>query len=403
MFSTEEEIIEVITENITHMLKCLRVKKSNEVLYMAQQWEFEMGKGRHLSKIAEIKEVGVGSKLHEKLNVLNVQPALTMWDVLKAKYEKPPASIDTYRADAFHKRHHDDHSDDHPEGEKGLKKQKTTKASSSANVTSSSKPTTVQRTKTSSSQPQQQEYDGCSTVQEIDDDEDLSEEASPEFLAKISGNDVNWVPTTADYHILKVAFDDMMRSRCQTGAKYEYQIQQATSYINNQIEKCAAQYQLCAAQYQLCAALGDLMILQLLAVKCTAQVIRVKNVLTHEQDLMEEILVKRVDEQAYIYSESDRKYLNKNDIKDMYLLCLKYKVEQLGNELMKSLVVYIKSCVIWERVHDYQLGIECYETKVNLTAPTLTLSGIEALLLITDPFIDIVYENSKKEKRVNEY
>ncbi|GJT33307.1 RNA-directed DNA polymerase, eukaryota, reverse transcriptase zinc-binding domain protein [Tanacetum coccineum] len=102
-----------------------------------------------------------------KNNVLNVHPASsTMWDVLKAKYEKPPASIDTYRADAFHKRHHDDHSDDHLEGEKGLKKQKTTKGSSSANVTSSSKPTTVQRTKTSSSQPQQQKYDGCSTVQE---------------------------------------------------------------------------------------------------------------------------------------------------------------------------------------------------------------------------------------------
>ncbi|GJY88183.1 hypothetical protein Tco_0502811 [Tanacetum coccineum] len=114
---------------------------------------------------------------------------LAIWDVLKVKYEKPSALIDTCRADAFHKRHHDDHSDDHLEGEKGLKKQKTTKGSLAANVTSSSKPTNVQRTKTSLLQPQQQEYDGWSTTQEIDDDEDLYEEASLEFWSEISRND----------------------------------------------------------------------------------------------------------------------------------------------------------------------------------------------------------------------
>nr|GEU87610.1 reverse transcriptase domain, reverse transcriptase zinc-binding domain protein [Tanacetum cinerariifolium] len=61
------------------------------------------------------------------------------------------------------------------------------------------------------------------------------------------------------------------------------------------------------------------------------------------------------------------------------------------------------SCVIWEKVHDYQLGIESYQIKINLIDPTLVILGIEApepYTIITDPFIRIVYENSKKERRV---
>nr|GEU98236.1 hypothetical protein [Tanacetum cinerariifolium] len=38
-----------------------------------------------------------------------------------------------------------------------------------------------------------------------------------------------------------------------------------------------------------------------------------------------------------------------------------------------------KSCVIWERAHDLELGIECYQMKVNLTAPTLTFPAAPKL------------------------
>ncbi|GJW77725.1 hypothetical protein Tco_0139407 [Tanacetum coccineum] len=49
------------------------------------------------------------------------------------------------------------------------------------------------------------------------------------------------------------------------------------------------------------------------------------------------------------------------------------------------------------------LGLENYQHKVNLTAPTLTFLGIEneKLLTITsDPVVSLIYENIKKEKRV---
>nr|GEU48576.1 retrotransposon Orf1 [Tanacetum cinerariifolium] len=59
--------------------------------------------------------------------------------------------------------------------------------------------------------------------------------------------------------------------------------------------------------------------------------------------------------------------------------------------------------MIWERVHDFQLGVESYQQKVNLTAPTITLSCIEkykVFSIISEPVYGIIYKNSKREKRV---
>ncbi|GKC79274.1 hypothetical protein Tco_1130048 [Tanacetum coccineum] len=72
------------------------------------------------------------------------------------------------------------------------------------------------------------------------------------------------------------------------------------------------------------------------------------------------------------------KNLNKNDIEDMYMLCVNGKVEDYAETgLLWSLLVFIRSIVIWERVHDFHLSVESYQQKVNLTAPTITFPGIE--------------------------
>ncbi|GJW66387.1 hypothetical protein Tco_0120811 [Tanacetum coccineum] len=72
-------------------------------------------------------------------------------------------------------------------------------------------------------------------------------------------------------------------------------------------------------------------------------------------------------------TEPDYKNLNKNDIEDMYMLIMNNKVPDYANTgLLWSLSVFIRSSVIWERVHDFQLGIESYQQKINLTAPTIT-------------------------------
>nr|GEY12125.1 hypothetical protein [Tanacetum cinerariifolium] len=62
-----------------------------------------------------------------------------------------------------------------------------------------------------------------------------------------------------------------------------------------------------------------------------------------------------------------------------------------------------RSNVIWERVHDYQLILESYQIKVNVTAPKLTFSGIEEktpYTIITHPLVGLIYEYIKKERRV---
>ncbi|GJW45002.1 hypothetical protein Tco_0073801 [Tanacetum coccineum] len=74
---------------------------------------------------------------------------------------------------------------------------------------------------------------------------------------------------------------------------------------------------------------------------------------------------------------------------------------QIG--LLKSLTLFIRSCVYWERVYYYQLDMESYQQKVNLTALTLVFPGIEEEKLLTitsDLVVDLIYENSKQEKRV---
>ncbi|GJW07288.1 hypothetical protein Tco_1569711 [Tanacetum coccineum] len=61
------------------------------------------------------------------------------------------------------------------------------------------------------------------------------------------------------------------------------------------------------------------------------------------------------------------------------------------------------SSVIRERVHDFQLGIESYQQKVNLTTPTISFPGIEKykmFSIIYELVHGIIYKNSKKEKRV---
>ncbi|GJY01996.1 hypothetical protein Tco_0360148 [Tanacetum coccineum] len=58
---------------------------------------------------------------------------------------------------------------------------------------------------------------------------------------------------------------------------------------------------------------------------------------------------------------------------------------------------------IKERVHDFQLGIESYQIKINLTTPRLTFFGIEAhdsYSIVDEPETGLIYLNNKDEKWV---
>ncbi|GJS67793.1 hypothetical protein Tco_0682358 [Tanacetum coccineum] len=134
------------------------------------------------------------------------------------------------------------------------------------------------------------------------------------------------------------------------------------------------------------------------------QVIKTYWELGHEHKFITEIVARRANDCIVSITEPDYKNLNKNDIEDMYLLIVNNKVPNYANtRLLWSLLVFIGSLVIWERVHDFQLGIESYQQKINLTAPTITFPGIEeydVFSIVYEPVHGIIYTNSKKEKRV---
>ncbi|GKC30063.1 hypothetical protein Tco_1037357 [Tanacetum coccineum] len=133
------------------------------------------------------------------------------------------------------------------------------------------------------------------------------------------------------------------------------------------------------------------------------EVVRVTTEQQHGLDYMEQIIVMRETDQPDSFSEADFKYLNKNDIEDMYYLFLNKKVNFRENKLLNSLMTFIRSCVIWKRVHDFQLGIESYQIRINLTAPTLIFPGIEAYdsySIVDKPDTGLIFLNNKNEKRV---
>ncbi|GKA39926.1 hypothetical protein Tco_0732519 [Tanacetum coccineum] len=110
---------------------------------------------------------------------------------------------------------------------------------------------------------------------------------------------------------------------------------------------------------------------------------------------------------SYVYHlEQSTYFIEKNQI------VWESRQEDIRRSKAKALIFYgpqrnpnepLRSRVIWERVHDFQLGIESYHIKVNLTTPTLTFHGIEVhdLYSIVDkPDTGLIYLNNKDEKRV---
>nr|GEU70213.1 hypothetical protein [Tanacetum cinerariifolium] len=100
--------------------------------------------------------------------------------------------------------------------------------------------------------------------------------------------------------------------------------------------------------------------------------------LGHKHKFITELTVRRANRKIDLIIEPDYKYLSKNDIEDLYLLCINGKVDNYRETgLLGSLTVFIRSTIIWERLHDFLLGIESHQQYVNLTAPTITFPGIK--------------------------
>ncbi|GJY18353.1 hypothetical protein Tco_0389844 [Tanacetum coccineum] len=98
-------------------------------------------------------------------------------------------------------------------------------------------------------------------------------------------------------------------------------------------------------------------------------------------DYMKQIVPQRVDNQEYTIVENDFKDLYPSDFEDLYLLNLQGHLNHLppkDRKILSSAVnLWIRNLVIRQWVEDFQLGIESYQTQLNLTKPRWEATCLE--------------------------
>ncbi|GJV88872.1 hypothetical protein Tco_1532810 [Tanacetum coccineum] len=264
-------------------------------------------------------------------------PAL--WEVLKCKFEKSSTSNTSCRDDDIHSLH-DDHQEDDapPEGEKRVKRNKASKSLKSTRGYLS-KHSAKDSITYVSNQQQQPQWDAWVEETVIDEDE--------------------------------ATLNDALINQFKNAEEYDYHLEQTMNFIENQIVWESRQ--------------GD--------IRCPVpkplvffgpqwnpneppritEVVRITIDQPHGLDFIEQIIMMRENDKLDSFSEADFKYLNKNNIEDLYYL-----------------------------FHNKKLGIESYQIKVNLTVPTLTFPGIahEPYSIVDKPSTGLIYLNNKDEKRV---
>ncbi|GJT73569.1 hypothetical protein Tco_1032855 [Tanacetum coccineum] len=263
---------------------------------------------------------------------------------------------------------------------------------------------------------QDDEFDFWTDFYASDDDEIPTKQVTQDIMEEIS-------LTIDEAKLKKMVDSEMLRQRCTLGDEHQYHIDQNENFL--QSGHCLGKQKailISSASMKdhdhSFKAVKEIVKLTLSSDQSRpftdskrsirnskdVQVIKTYWELGHEHKFITEIVARRANDCIVSITEPDYKNLNKNDIEDMYLLIVNNKVPDYANTgLLWSLSVFIRSSVIWERVHDFQLGIESYQQKINLTAPIITFPGIEeydVFSIVYEPVHGIIYTNSKKEKRV---
>ncbi|GJR62593.1 hypothetical protein Tco_1504755 [Tanacetum coccineum] len=140
-------------------------------------------------------------------------------------------------------------------------------------------------------------------------------------------------------------------------------------------------------------------------------VVSLKNFERYGYGFLKDIVTRRADYKEYKISEADFKNLHPNDFKDLYLLHLQGKLNHLSRSdkvhLYNAVNMWIRNIVIRQRVGDLQLGIESYQTKINLTQPNWDASDFlfkEDYTIVSKPRAVIYRDRNevKKIMRINE-
>ncbi|GKC53430.1 hypothetical protein Tco_1076175 [Tanacetum coccineum] len=102
-------------------------------------------------------------------------------------------------------------------------------------------------------------------------------------------------------------------------------------------------------------------------------VVRIKAYSRYGYDYMSEIILRIADHQEHKIAEKDFKNLYPSDFEDLNLLLLQGHLDHLSSSdkrmLSTAVKLWTRNLVIRQRVEDFQLGIESYQTQLNLTKP----------------------------------
>nr|GEZ23622.1 hypothetical protein [Tanacetum cinerariifolium] len=275
------------------------------------------------------------------------QDDLPIWLALKYEFERLYVSDTPCRPYAVRPRDQEDpHDDCHPEGENNAKRHKTSKhgtfvfgdSLSGQDFESELGPSTL------GNQEQLDDFDFWTDSYDTDDDEIPTEKVSQELVDEMSH--------TFDEAKLRKVVDEMLRQRC-TSNEHQYHIDQMQNCLKNYINPHAKIFYIKKQKEP-----GNPKEVVYSNSKIV-QIIKTYWELEHEHMFITEIVSRRSNGSIVLIIESDYKNLNKNNIKDMYPLIVNNKVDnyvEIG--LLWSLSVFIKSIVIWEKVHDFQLEEE---------------------------------------------
>nr|GEX66179.1 hypothetical protein [Tanacetum cinerariifolium] len=110
-------------------------------------------------------------------------------------------------------------------------------------------------------------------------------------------------------------------------------------------------------------------------------VVRVKAYSRYGHDYLSKIVLRRADLQEHAIAKKDFKNLHPSDFEDLNLLLLQGHLDYLpgSDKRMLSTVVklWTRNLVIRQRVEEFQLSIESYQTQLNLTKPGWDATGYE--------------------------
>ncbi|GKB68425.1 hypothetical protein Tco_0929837 [Tanacetum coccineum] len=100
-------------------------------------------------------------------------------------------------------------------------------------------------------------------------------------------------------------------------------------------------------------------------------VVRIKAYSRYGYDYLSEIVLRRADHQEHTIAEKDFMNMYPSDFKDLNLILLQGHLNHLSGSdkrmLSTAVKLWTRNLVIRQRVEDFQLGIESYQTQLNLT------------------------------------